>query len=95
MGSIFVDNKAANDSIQKTTGLGSKLASTLGNGIKTAAKVGTALTSMAIAGGTSLLAIANKSAATTDRIDKMSQKLNLSREGFKSGNMYYPKMELK
>ena len=82
MGSIFVDNKAANDSIQKTTGLGSKLASALGNGIKTAAKVGTALASMALAGGTSLLAIANKSAATTDRIDKMSQKLNLSREGF-------------
>ncbi|MFM1542287.1 hypothetical protein ABGF49_07710 [Helcococcus ovis] len=81
-GSIMVDNKKANDSISKTDGLVGKLSKALGGGIKTVAKWGAGLVAAATAGGAALLGVANKSAETADRIDKMSLKLGLSRQGF-------------
>lgn len=83
-GSIMVDNKAANDSISKSEGLASKLGKGLSSGIKTAAKWGVALTGAAAAGGTALFGMAKNAADTGDRIDKLSQKIGMSRQGFQT-----------
>lgn len=81
-GSIMVDNKKANESISETNGRASKLTNGFKKGIKTAAVMGTALTGMAVAGGTALFGMANKAAASGDRVDKLSQKIGMSRKGF-------------
>jgi soluble cytochrome b562 len=81
-GSIFIDNEEANKSISKTEEKAEGLASKLGSGIKTAAKWGAGIAAAGTAAGAALLAVANKAAQTTDRIDKMSQKIGISREGF-------------
>ncbi len=81
-GSIFVDNEEADKSISKTEKKAEGLASKLGGGIKTAAKWGAAIAGGATVAAGGMLKIANKSAETTDRIDKMSQKLGMTREGF-------------
>ena len=81
-GSILVDSDEANKSIAKTEKNAESLTSKLGKGIATAGKVGVALGGMAAAGGAALMGVANKAAQTTDRIDKMSQRLGMSRESF-------------
>ena len=81
-GSIFIDNDEADKSISKTEKKAEGLASKLGGGIKTAAKWGAAIAGGATVAAGGMLAIANKSAEATDRIDKMSQKLGMTREGF-------------
>lgn len=81
-GSIMIDNKKANESISETDSRASKLVHGLKKGIKTAAVMGTALTGMAVAGGTALFGMANKAAASGDRVDKLSQKVGMSRKGF-------------
>lgn len=82
MGSILVNNDEANKSIAKTDekaeGLGNKFL----KGVGTVAKWGTTIVGAAAAGGTALFGMANKAAGTTDRIDKMSQKIGMSREAF-------------
>lgn len=82
MGSILVNNDEANKSISKTDekaeGLGSKLL----KGVGTAAKWGTAIAGAAAAGGAALMGMATKSAETTDRIDKLSAKIGISKQGF-------------
>jgi len=81
-GSIFVDTDEAEKSISKTDKKAQGLGSTLVKGIGTAAKWGAALAGgAAIAAGAAFKA-AGKFAETTDRIDKMSQRLGLSRKGF-------------
>lgn len=82
MGSIFVDNKAANSSLQQTERLGGKVAGSLGKVVSAAGKMALGFTAMASAGAGALLSVANKSSETADRVDKMSLKLNLSRQGF-------------
>lgn len=81
-GSIMVDNEKANKSISETDkkaeGLGSKFL----KGVGTAAKWGAAVVGAAAAGGAALFGMANKAAGTTDRIDKLSQKIGISRQGF-------------
>ena len=81
-GSIFIDNEEADKSISKTEKKAEGLASKLGGGIKTAAKWGAAIAGGATVAAGGMLAIANKSADATDRIDKMSQKLGMTRQGF-------------
>ena len=81
-GSIMIDNKKANESISETNSRASKLTNGFKKGIKTAAVMGTALTGMAVAGGTALFGMANKAAASGDRVDKLSQKIGMSRKGF-------------
>lgn len=44
--------------------------------------MGAAIGGMAIAGGAALFGMASKSAEATDRIDKLSQKIGISRQGF-------------
>ena len=81
-GSIFIDNEEANKSISKTEEKAEGLGSKLGNGIKTAAKWGTAIVGGATVAAGALMGVATKTAATTDRIDKLSQKIGVSRQGF-------------
>lgn len=81
-GSIMIDNKKANESISATDSKASKLVNGFKKGIKTAAVMGTAITGMAVAGGTALFGMANKAAASGDRVDKLSQKIGMSRKGF-------------
>lgn len=82
MGSILVNNDAANESISKTDekaeGLGGKFV----KGVGTAAKWGAAIVGAAAAGGAALFGMASKSAEATDRIDKLSNKIGISKQGF-------------
>ena len=82
MGSVFVDSDKANESLSKTDkkaeGLGKKL---LGAG-KKAGQFALALGAGAVAGGAALFGMATKAAESTDRIDKLSQKIGISRQGF-------------
>lgn len=81
-GEIKIDDKNASqiigDTDKKAEGLGKRL----GGMAKTAGKWGLAIGAASTAVAGSLGAIATKAADSTDRIDKMSQKLGLSREGF-------------
>ncbi len=81
-GSIFVDTDAADKSIQKTEKKAEGFASKLGNGIKTAAKWGTAIVAGAGAAGAALVGVASNSASVADTIDKMSQKIGISRQAY-------------
>lgn len=81
-GSIFVDNEEANKSISKTEKQAESLGSKLGDGIKTAAKWGAGLAAGAVAAGTAMFGMASKATDSLDRIDKLSQKIGLSRQGF-------------
>jgi len=82
-GSFFIEGgKEAEQQIdnidQKAEGAGGKLGGMIG----TAAKWGAAIGAGALAAGAALFGVANKAAGATDRIDKLSQKMGLSREGF-------------
>lgn len=81
-GSIFVDSSEAEKNISKTEEKAESLGSKLGNGIKTAAKWGAAIVGGATDAVGKLMDVATKTAATTDRIDKLSQKIGISRQGF-------------
>ncbi|MBE6955677.1 MAG: hypothetical protein E7449_07215 [Ruminococcaceae bacterium] len=81
-GSILINSDEAEASIQKTESKAGKMAEALGNGIKTAAKWGTAIVAGAGAAGAALMGVANKAAESADEVDKMSQKIGLSKEGF-------------
>lgn len=59
-------------------GMGNKLKGAFG----TAMKAGAGLAAGAVAAGAAIYGMATKSAQTSDRIDKMSQKMGLSREAF-------------
>lgn len=82
VGSIFVDAEEANKSLKKTDekaqGLGGKL---LDVG-KKAAKFGAAAVAGAGAAAGAIFGVAQKAAASADEIDKMSQKIGLSREAY-------------
>lgn len=81
-GSIFVDSSAADNSIQKTTDKASSFASKLGAGITTVAKWGTAVVAAAGVAVGGMVKFASSAASSLDTIDKMSQKLGVSREAY-------------
>lgn len=81
-GSIFVNNDEANKSIAKTDEKASGVASTLGKGVKTAAKWGAAIVGGASAAAGGLMKMAQSSASTADNVDKMSQKIGISRQAY-------------
>ena len=82
VGSIFIDNKEANNSLSKTEekagGVGSKLVSAAEKAGKFALGLGAA----AATGATALYKVATSAAETSDKIDKMSQRLGISREAY-------------
>ena len=81
-GTIMVDNEKANQSISKTEQKAESFGTKLGNGIKTAGKWGLAIGAAATAAGAALLAVTTKASETGDRVDKLSQKVGLSRQAF-------------
>jgi len=85
-GTIFVDNSEADKSIDSTTkkaeSSGSKVGSAFSSIAKGAAVVGTAAVAGAAALGTAAYKMASDTAAAADEVDKMSQKLGMSREGY-------------
>lgn len=81
-GSIMVDNEKANDSIKKTGSEADSLGSKFLSGIGTVGKWGMAIGGAAVAGGAALLGMASKASETTDRIDKLSNKIGISKQGF-------------
>ncbi len=82
VGSIFVDNDAANKSIKKTDEKAQGFGKTLLKGIGTAGKWAAGLVAGAAAVATGITAAANSTAAACDEIDKMSQKIGISREAY-------------
>lgn len=79
-GSIFVDTKEADEKIEKTDKKGKKIAETLGNGIKTAAKWGVAIATAAVTAGGALMGVANSSAEYADKFDKASLRTGIEVE---------------
>lgn len=79
-GSIFVDTAEAEKSISKTEEKAEGFTSKLGNGIKTAAKWGTAIVGGASAAVGGLLAVTNQTAEYADEIDKLSERTGINRE---------------
>ena len=85
-GTIFIDNAAADKSIDDTTEKAEKSGSKVGSAFaaigKGAAAMGTAVVAGAAAVGTAAFGMASKTAAAADEVDKMSQKLGLSRDAY-------------
>ena len=71
-------DKGLDDSESKAKGFGGKLSSALGTAGKVAAGLGTA----AVGAGAAVYGMAKKSAEASDRIDKMSQMIGVSRTTF-------------
>lgn len=82
MGSIYVDNDKANESIAKTDKNAQGVGKTLLKGVGTAAKWGAGIATAAGAGAAALTGVAMKSSGVADNIDKMSQKIGISKQGF-------------
>lgn len=81
-GSIMVNSSEAEKSISNTGTKAEGLATKLGKGITTAAKWGAAIAAGATAAAGAMLGVANKSAEAADEIDKMSQKIGISKEAY-------------
>lgn len=86
VGSIMVDSDEANKSIQKTGDNAKSLASKLGSGLKTvgkaAAGIATVAAGAATAAGAAIYSLSNDAAAVGDNVDKMSQKIGISRQAY-------------
>ena len=86
VGSIMVDSDEANKSIQKTGTNAKSLATTLGSGLKTvgkaAAGIATVTAGAAAAAGAAIYSLSNDAAAVGDNVDKMSQKIGISRQAY-------------
>ena len=81
-GEVKIDDKKGINSIDKMDKKADGLASKLGKGLKTAGKVGAVGIGAITAGAGALGGMASKAAEMADNIDKMSQKLGMSRQGF-------------
>ena len=81
-GSIMVNSSEAEKSISNTGSKAEGLAAKLGKGITTAAKWGAGIAAGATAAAGAMLGVANKAAETADEIDKMSQKIGLSKKSY-------------
>lgn len=82
VGSIMVDNTEADKSLSKTDSKAQTFAKNLASGIGTVAKWGAGIVAAAGAGAAALYGVATKSAEASDRIDKMSQKIGISRTAY-------------
>lgn len=81
-GSVFVNTDEAEKSLSKTDKKAGGLATSMGKGIASVGKFALGVGAAAAAGGAALFGMANNAAGATDRIDKMSQKLGMSRQTF-------------
>lgn len=81
-GTIAVNNAEANSAIDETDSKASGFSDKLKGGIGTAAKWGTAIAGGATAAVGGLTKFAESSASTADHVDKMSQKIGVSRQTY-------------
>lgn len=85
-GEIFIDNQKANKEIDTTTEKAEKSGSKIGNAFKNIGgamvKVGSAVVAGATTIGTAAYGLASKVSGQADEVDKMSQKLGLSRTAY-------------
>lgn len=81
-GTIAINNTDANIAIDESANKASSFGEKLSSGISTAARWGTAIVGGAVAATTGLVKFAETSASTADNIDKMSQKIGISREAY-------------
>lgn len=82
VGSIFIDNTEANNSIQKTDEKVETLGTKFKNGVTTVAKWGAALGAAALAAGGAMVKAAKDQAANLDVIDKASIRMGISAESY-------------
>lgn len=78
VGSIFVDNSAANESIAKTDEKAKGVGDTLLNGVAKAAEWGAAIAAAAVAAGTAIYNLGMDTAEAADEIDKGSIRMGIS-----------------
>ena len=81
-GSILINNDEANKSLAKTDSNAKNVASSLGKGIATAGKFAAAIGTAAVGAAAGMYKMATSAAGTADNIDKMSQKIGISREAY-------------
>lgn len=85
-GEVLIDNQKANASIDQTTEKAEKSSSKIGSAFSSIAKgavaVGTAVVSGAATVGAAAYKMAGDTATNADEVDKMSQKLGMSREAY-------------
>lgn len=82
VGSIFIDNEAANDSLAKTDEKAQKTGKSFKEVAGSAAKVGAAAVGAATALGGAVLGMASDSASSMDVIDKASQRMGVTAETY-------------
>lgn len=82
LGTIAIDNSEANKNIDDTTEKAGSFSDKLKSGIGTVGKWGAAIVGGTAAAVGGLSAFAASSASTADNIDKMSQKIGISREAY-------------
>lgn len=82
VGTVFVDTEKANESLSKTDKEAGSVGTTLLAGAKKAGKFAVALGAATAAGSAALMGVATKAAGVTDNIDKMSQKIGISRQAY-------------
>lgn len=82
LGTIAIDNQNAMDAIDETTKKSSTFSEKLKSGIKTVGKWGAAVGTAATASAAALFKVVQSAASATDTIDKMSQKIGISREAY-------------
>lgn len=82
VGSVFVDTDKANDSLSKTDKKAEGVGNTLLKGVATAGKFAVGLGAACVAGATALVGVAKGAASTADNVDKMSQRLGVSKTAF-------------
>ena len=100
VGSIFIDNEKANDSLQKTDDKAKKVGTSFKDVAGKAAQVGTAVVAASAAAVSGIVAMASNTASAADEIDKASTRMGIStdsyqelafaaeRSGLFYGNMY-------
>lgn len=81
-GTIAVNNADANNAIDESSDKAESFHSKLSTGIGKAAKWGTAIVGGATAATGALVKFAESSASTADNIDKMSQKIGISKQAY-------------
>ena len=82
VGSILVDNNAANESLSKTDSKAQGVGKTLLGGLGTAAKWGAAIASGAAAATAGMVKLASNTAETCDNIDETSKKIGISTDAY-------------
>lgn len=82
VGSIFIDNSKANESLSKTEGKAEGVGNKLVGAAKKAGEFALGLTTAAAAVGGAMVASAKKTAANADVIDKASQRMKIGAESY-------------